>query len=199
MNLDNFLHMTFVFWVLMDAIGNIPIFVALLSQYEPKRQRQIILREMFIALIIMIIFLFFGEGILELLNIDTPTLQIAGGIIIFLIALRLLFAPPRDETKVHLQREPLIVPLAVPSVGGPGILAAISLWGGLGENKIALLSAVVLAWLLSLPFVLLAPFFRKIVGDNGLTALERLFGYLIALIAIDMALNGFVATFKVHA
>lgn len=195
MNFAEFFHMTFVFWVLMDAVGTIPIFVGLLSSFEPKRQRQIIIREMIIALAIMILFVFFGEGILHLLNIDTPTLQIAGGTIIFLIALRLLFSTPTIEKTTAAKKEPLIVPLAVPSIAGPGILAAISLWAGLGEGTISLLFAVILAWLFSLPFLLLAPFFKRVLGVNGLIAAERLFGYLIALISIDMFIHGFVATF----
>lgn len=195
MNFGEFFHMTFIFWVLMDAVGTIPIFVGLLNNFEPKRQREIIIREMIIALVIMILFVFFGEGILHLLNIDTPTLQIAGGTIIFLIALRLLYANPLVEKTIHVKKEPLIVPLAVPSIAGPGILAAISLWAGLGESTMLVLFAVILAWLFSLPFLLLAPFFKKMLGVNGLTATERLFGYLIALISVDMFINGLIASF----
>jgi multiple antibiotic resistance protein len=198
MNYGTFFHMTFIFFIIMDAIGTTPIFVGLLSHFEPKRQRQIIVREMIIALGIMVIFLYFGDAILKLLNIDTPALQIAGGILIFLIALKLLFALPAEEMEAS-KKEPLIVPLAVPSIAGPGILAAISLWGGLEENNLLVLFAVILAWLLSLPILLLASLFKKYLGSNGLTAVERLFGYLLALISIDMVINGLLASFKPHA
>ena len=199
MNYSTFFHMTLIFFIIMDAVGTTPIFVGLLSSFEPKRQRQIIVREMIIALIIMVIFLFFGEGILKLLNIDTPALQIAGGILIFLIALRLLFALPSTEEMTCSKKEPLIVPLAVPSIAGPGILAAISLWGGLEESKLLVLFAVILAWLISLPILLLASLFKKYLGANGLTAVERLFGYLLCLISIDMVIHGLLSSFKPHA
>jgi small neutral amino acid transporter SnatA (MarC family) len=196
MNLGAFLHMTILFWVMMDAVGTVPIFVGVLKHFEHKRQRIIIIREMTIALGIMILFLIFGQGALKLLNIDTATLQIAGGTIIFLIALRLLFSHPSKTEEKPVLREPMIVPLAVPSIAGPGILAAISLWVGLGEDKLYVLGGILIAWGLSLPIVLLASLFKKFLGDNGLIAVERLFGYLIALISIDMAINGFVASFK---
>ncbi len=199
MNLSSFLHMTFVFFIVMDSIGTIPIFVGVLSPFEPKRQRQIIVREMLIALGIMLLFLFFGENFLKVLHIDTPALQISGGIIIFLIALKLLFAVPTEKKAAHSKKEPLIVPLAVPSIAGPGILAAISLWGGIEKDKTAVFFAVILAWLLSLPILLLASLFKKYLGPFGLIAVERLFGYLLALISIDMVINWFLASFKFSA
>lgn len=196
MTLAAFFHMVFVFWVVMDAPGNIPIFVSMLSSFDPKKQRQIILREMCIALFIMLVFLFFGEAFFSLLKIDADSLQIAGGIIIFLIALRLLFATAASKNGQKLQKEPFIVPLAVPMIAGPGILATISLYSGGLAGTLPIFLGVVLAWALSVPFLLLGSFLKKILGDNGLCALERLFGYVLALIAVQMTVGGLTHAFK---
>lgn len=197
MSLVAFFHMAFVFWVVLDPPGCIPIFAGVLSHLDAKKQRKIILREMTLALLVIIAFIFFGKAFFSLLNIDTPTLEIAGGIIIFLIALQLLFATPGKAEKGP-KKEPFIVPLAIPMIAGPGILATISLYSaGIVENKFYIVLAVILAWGFSLPFLLLSSVLRRVMGENGLTALERLFGYILALIAIQMAVAGISEYFNV--
>lgn len=197
MTLGAFFHMAFVFWVVLDPPGCIPIFASLTSHLDSKEQTRVILREMIIALIIIVAFIFFGQAFFTLLRIDNPTLEIAGGIIIFLIALQLLFSTPGKAEK-RPRKEPFIVPLAVPMVAGPGILATISLYSaGLVQSKFYIVLAILLAWGASLPFLLISSFLRKIMGENGLTALERLFGYILALIAIQMAIIGFSEYFHV--
>jgi multiple antibiotic resistance protein len=195
MSFNDFFHMTLVFWIVMDSPGNIPIYVSILNQFEPKVQQRIIWREMIIALLVMILFLFFGEAFFKVINIDTSSLQIAGGAILFLIAIRLLFSTP-SEKKMRVTKEPLIVPLAIPAVAGPGILATITLYSGAIEgNTLFIALGIFVAWACSLPFLLLAPLLKKVIGENGLAALERLFGYIIILLATQLAIKGFVSTF----
>jgi multiple antibiotic resistance protein len=190
-------HMVFLFWVVMDALGTLPIFVSLLKHFDHSRQKKIITRELIIALGIMIIFLYFGKGFFSLFKITTSSLQIAGGIILFMIAIKMIFSnPPTEKKSEKIPKDPLIVPLAVPSIAGPGILATITLYGGGLENRWAVLLAIIIAWVLSFLILLISPKLNKILGENGVVAVERLFGYILVLIAIQMAFSGLVTALK---
>jgi multiple antibiotic resistance protein len=189
-------HLVFLFWIVMDSLGTVPLFVSLLKHFEPARQRRIIVRELLIALVLMIIFLYFGRGFFRLLNITHSSLQIAGGIILFLLAVKMIFAAPSHEKKARVPKDPLIVPLAVPSIAGPGILATITLYGGGMANNFTVLLAIVIAWALSLPLLLLASTLTKLFGENGIVAAERLFGYLLVLISAQMAFGGLASALK---
>jgi multiple antibiotic resistance protein len=190
-------QLVFLFWVVMDSLGTLPIFVSLLKHFEPSKQYRIITRELLFALALMILFLFFGQTFLGLLNISHAALEIAGGTILFLIAIKMIFSKPSFEKKEkNLSRDPLIVPLAVPSIAGPAILATIALYGGGIQNKATVLLAVVIAWALSLIVLLLSPFLNTRLGENGVVAIERLFGYIVVLISTQMAFTGLVSALK---
>lgn len=188
-------HMSLLFWIVTDPIGNVPIFVGVLRQFDPQQQRRIILRELLIALAFMILFLFFGKGFFTLLHISDPSVQIAGGTILCIIAIRMLFSTPQTEKNLTQSHDPLIVPLAVPAIAGPGILATLTLYGGTGESKIVILVALIIAWLGNIPILLFAPSLKKHLGPNGIVAIERLFGYIIILIAAQLTLGGIATTF----
>lgn len=190
LSLSALVHMVFLFWIVLDPFGNIPIFVSLLKHFDPEKQRKIIMRELLIALGIMIVFLFFGQGFFQLLNITDASLQMAGGIILFMIALHMIFSTHKNEKTERIPKDPLIVPLAVPAVAGPGILATITLYGGGLQNNLLVLIAIVLSWLLLLPVLLFAPKLKQFLGENGTITAERLFGYIVILISTQMALNG---------
>jgi multiple antibiotic resistance protein len=190
------LSLVILFWVVMDSLGTLPLFVSLLKHFDPARQRKIILREMIIALVIMIIFLFFGNIFFHSLNISHSSLEIAGGIILFLLAARMIFSNPKHEKAVKVPKDPLIVPLAVPSIAGPGILATITLYGGGMANNLTVLLAIIIAWIVSLPLLLFSPSLTKLFGENGIVATERLFGFIIVLIAVQMAFTGFESVLK---
>lgn len=189
--ISDLVHMVFLFFIVIDALGNVPIFLGMLHRYPPVRQRQIILRELLLALACMVFFLFFGKEFFTLLHISSSSLQIAGGIILLLIAIQMIFANPRlEEHEKKSTKEPLLVPLAIPAIAGPGILATITLFGGGGYNKCVILFALVLAWFLSLPILLFSSYIKVWLGENGITAVERLFGYLLVLISGQMILSG---------
>ncbi len=194
-NLKTLTHMIFLFWIVMDSLGTLPIFVSLLKQFEPAKQRKIIIREMSIALLIMVIFLFFGRGFLEFLRISHSSLEISGGVIIFLLAVKMIFAKPDVENKGRPPKDPLIVPLAVPLIAGPGILATITLYAGVTQNNLLVLTAVIVAWGFSLPLLLFSPFLTRVFGANGIVATERLFGYILVLISAQMVCSGFHSAF----
>ncbi len=187
---------TLIFFIILDALGNVPLFLTILKPFEGAHQRRIIFREMVIALVVMIFFLFFGKEFFQLLNIKQASLQIAGGIILFIIAIRMIFSSHSNEKTPKTTKEPLIVPLAVPAIAGPGILATISVYGGIEGNKLATLIAIFLAWGFSVPILLISSNLKKLLGTNGLIAIERLFGYLVALISAQTTLDGILASFK---
>src|SRR5271165_5021453 len=116
---------TSLFFVL-NALGNVPFFVGILSSYSVKKQRKIIIREMLIALFILVCFNFFGDQILKVLGIDHCVVGIAGGTLLFLIALSMIF-PKKNHLKVP-DREPFVFPLAIPAIAGPGAITAVMIY-----------------------------------------------------------------------
>ncbi len=185
------LSIAFALFLLMDPIGNVPIFIAVLKGTDPARQQKIILREMFIALGIIIAFNFLGEFLLDFLHIDQSTLLISGGVILFIIALKLVFpeqAPAPESPMVS--KEPFVVPLAVPLVAGPAVLAAVMLYSYQQNNPWISVGAICLAWIFSTLILLSSTYLKKLLGDRGLIACERLMGLILILISTQMFLSG---------
>lgn len=176
---------------LMDSIGNIPIFISLLKKFPPKRQFIIIVRELLIALATILLFYFIGNFFLDALSISTQTLRIAGGIILFLISIKMIFPASKPESESSaLRSEPFIVPLAIPLVAGPAILAAVMIYSGEELPMLYTISAIFIAWVCTTLILIAAPFLQKILGERGIIALERLMGLILILIAIQMFLDG---------
>ncbi|MCP5470190.1 MAG: antibiotic transporter [Chlamydiales bacterium] len=195
--IERLIHLTFLFLIILDPLGNVPIFVGVLKHLDHTVQRKVIIREMLIALGIMVIFLFFGNGFFQLLNVGEHSLEVTGGVILFLIALPMIFSHPQDTEVKPSRSDPLIVPLAVPAVAGPAILAAITVYGGgVEQSKMLVLFAILISWILTLPVLLLAPLLKKYLGENGLVAIEQFFGYLIILVAGKMILHGILGAFQ---
>lgn len=182
--------MTLSMFFLMDAIGNVPIFIALLKNLPPRRQRIIIIRELLIALATIILFYFIGQIFLNALGISNQSLRISGGIILFLIAIKMIFPAKESVEPVALQSDPLIVPLAIPLIAGPAILAAVMIYSGQELPALYTLSAITIAWFFSTLILVSAPFLQRILGEKGLVALERLMGLILTLIAVQMFLDG---------
>ncbi len=182
----------FTLFLLMDSLGNIPLFIAILKDLPPKRQRQIILRELLIALGVIIIFYFIGNFILDLIHVKQHTVLLAGGIILFLIAIRMVFPEffYLKPKKTSSPKEPFIVPLAIPLVAGPAVLASIMLYSKEGESPFVVLCALFLAWLATSLILLASSLLQKFLGDKGLMACERLMGLLLTLISVQMFLQG---------
>jgi multiple antibiotic resistance protein len=177
-------------FLLMDPIGNIPLYISFLKRLSPHRQRHVIIREMLIALGIIIAFTFLGEGLMRLLHVDNDTIQIAGGIILFLICLKMIFPPDHDGTEsLPHDTEPFIVPLAVPLIAGPGVLAAVMIYAK-QESEYVMVGAILFAWAASLVILLASSFLKKVLGWRGIVAMERLMGLILTLIAVQMFLSG---------
>jgi multiple antibiotic resistance protein len=173
---------------LLNSLGNVPFFVGILSHYPVKRQRKIIIREMLIALGILVCFNYFGDEILKVLGIDKCVVGIAGGTLLFLIALGMIF-PKRNHLKVP-NREPFIFPLAIPAIAGPGAITAVMIYSQQVQNASWMLLPLGAAWLCSSLILLAASHIKLFLGQKGLIACERLGGMVISLIAVQMFTTG---------
>ncbi|MFS1703633.1 YhgN family NAAT transporter [Aestuariibacter sp. GS-14] len=179
-------------FLIMDPLGNLPIFMSVLKMIEPKRRRFILIRELLFALVILYVFLFSGQAVLDFLNVKQETVSIAGGIILFLIALKMIF-PVKGTSPIGLAagEEPYIVPLAIPMIAGPSTLAALILLSNQSPDRMADWAlALGAAWLVSAAILLFSGVFHRILGERGLAAMERLMGMILVMIAIQMFLNG---------
>lgn len=177
--------------LVMDPLGNIPVFISVLNQVEPIKRRRIILRESFIAFLILTLFLFCGQHMLEGMHISQPALSISGGIILFLIAIRMIF-PEHNDDKTRDAGEPFIVPLAVPLIAGPSTMTMVMLLATQAPFEIyTWFIALCVAWFITTVVLVWSDFLSKVLGKRGLTAIERLMGMILTTMAVQMFLTGF--------
>lgn len=183
---------TVIFIMIMDPFGNVPLFLAALRHTEPARRRRVIVRELLIALVVMLVFLFGGQGFMRLFQIDPAALTVAGGVILMLIALRMIFpTPERSLREPVTEDEPFIVPLAVPYVAGPSLLAMIIVLVSQNPEHLPwYLIALVTAWLLTSVVLYFSAALQRVLGDKTLMAVERLMGMVLVIIATQMTLEG---------
>ena len=177
-----------------NVLGNVPFYIAILKPFTPRRQKMILFREMTIALFILFAFAFSGEGILKFLGITGEIISISGGILLLLISLTMIF--PKHTVGGIPDHEPMIVPIAMPAMAGPGSIAAVMLYAHEIVIPWQIATVVFLAWLPSLGIVMAASFIKNLVGEKGLVAFERLGGLLISLIAIQMITSGTIQLIK---
>lgn len=177
--------------LVIDPVGNIPAFLAALENTPAERRSRVILREMCIALLILILFLFFGERMLAALHISGPALSVAGGVVLFLVSLNMIF-PSRGMGFSREERgEPFITPLAVPLAAGPSAMTAVMLLGSREPDRIwSWLLALLIAWSVSAATLLAGDQLRRLLGDRMLSALEKLMGMILTTIAVQMLLQG---------
>jgi MarC family membrane protein len=177
-------------FLVMDPFGNIPFFVAALQKVRPARRRLVVARELAIALVVLVVFLFLGQPLLAVLHVSEAALAVAGGIVLFLIALKMIFPSPGGSHE-EVEGEPFIVPLAIPYVAGPSAMATLLLiMNREPERWREWLAAVGLAWAAAAAIIALSPPLSKVLGRRGLIAMERLMGMLLVVIAIQMLMNG---------
>jgi multiple antibiotic resistance protein len=179
-------------FLIMDPLGNIPIFLSVLARSDARRRHWILARELVIALLIMLVFLFAGSSILSVLGLTREAVSIGGGLVLMIIAVRMIF-PSRggvmgDEDE---DGEPLIVPLAVPLIAGPSVIATLVLLAETGPDRNAdWVLALCLAWLATAAILMASNVLFKVLGARGLKAVERLMGMILISISVQMLLNG---------
>ena len=178
-------------FLVIDPIGNIPPFLSILENVPAERRRKVLSRELLIALATLILFLFFGKYILTALQISQASLGAAGGIILFLIALRMIFPGPKGAMVEEVDGEPFIVPLAIPLIAGPAAMATLMLLMARDPaDWPRWLGALLLAWSASSMILLLASQLARWLGKRTITAIERLMGLLLTAVAVEMLING---------
>ena len=177
--------------LILDPLGNIPVFLAILKPLPPHRQRIVLLRELVIALVVLICFLWVGKYLLELMHLRQESVVVAGGIVLFVIGLRMIF-PHSDGLIGELPSgEPLIVPLAIPLIAGPSGMAAVILMGSGDPSRLwDWTLALLLSWGTTAAILFSATVLYKLVGNRVLIAMERLMGMLLVAVSVQMLFDG---------
>ncbi|MEF8700940.1 MAG: MarC family protein [Candidatus Accumulibacter sp. UW26] len=185
-----FASATILLILITDPIGNIPIFANALRHVAPQRRSRVILREVLIAFVLLLMFMFVGQRFLQLMNLSELSLQIGGGVILFLIALRMVFPPAKAET-IDVVGEPLIVPLAIPAIAGPSALATVLLLVSQApDRRLEWIGALCVTMAVCAVVLVLAERIQRIAGERFVMALERLMGLVLVAMAIEMLLGG---------
>ncbi|HMS26139.1 MAG TPA: MarC family protein [Burkholderiaceae bacterium] len=194
-----FLSATILLILITDPVGNIPIFVKTLRHVAPHRRTLVIVREVVIAFLLLLLFMFVGKSFLTTMNLSDVSLQIAGGVILFLIALRMIFPPVEfrpDGAPVadELLAEPLIVPLAIPALAGPSALATVMLLVSQApERKLEWIAALTVTMLVCAVVLVMAERIQRWLGERVVIAVERLMGLILVAVSVEMLLRGFKA------
>ena len=186
----------FLLFLIMDPLGNIPLFLSQLRHVVPERRRRVLIRELVIALLVLFAFLFGGAYVLRALQLRQESVSIAGGIVLFLIGIRMVFPPANGEGIFGKagEGEPFIVPMAIPGVAGPSAMAALLLLTNTSPGRTADWAiALLLAWLATSVILLSATYLFRWLGESVLTALERVMGMLLIALSVQMFMGGVAA------
>ncbi|MCP4176496.1 MAG: hypothetical protein GY756_01920 [bacterium] len=190
------LSIAIMLFFIMDPLGNIPLFLSTIKTVPKKRQRIVLVRELIIALIFLLLFFFVGKYSMNILHLSQESISIGGGIILFLMAIKMIFPQQINET-AEIRGEPFIVPLAIPLVAGPAVMAFILLLRQ--SHSIPALSSLIAllsAWFASSLILFFSPVFYKILRERGLIAMERLMGMLLVIMSVQMLLDGILKVAK---
>lgn len=194
--MHNFTSTLILFFLVMDPLGNLPVFIAELGGVSSRRYWRIVLRESLVALAVLLVFLFFGGAILAAFRISRASMELAGGIILFMIAVKMVFGSGYGEAdkKATARREPFIVPLAIPLFAGPATISTVILIGGNG-GFFWEAAALIAAWMVCTAILLSGRYAGKIFGAKVLFAFEALMGLLLTMMALEMMISGIKQAF----
>ncbi|MBB3193759.1 MarC family protein [Roseateles terrae] len=188
----SFLSALILLLLVLDPLGSLPIFIPIMRGVPKERRIKVALREVSIAFGVLLVFMFLGDSFLRLMHLSERSLEVAGGVILIIIAIRMIFSHAGDSAYgADTGREPLIFPLAVPLLAGPSAMATVLLLASRQPDRImewigALFTAMVLSFLA----LILADRIRKLLGDSVVSALEKLMGLVLTAIAVEMILAG---------
>jgi multiple antibiotic resistance protein len=178
--------------LIMDPLGNIPVFLSVLERVEPARRRWVLARELLISLVILVVFLYFGRTLLQLFSLQEEAIGIAGAIVLMIIAIRMIFPTDRNWVDDLPDGEPFIVPMAIPFIAGPSVLATLMLLTTREPDRLWDWSlALAIAWIANGIILMGSTFLYRFLGKRGLIALERLMGMLLVAISVQMFLDVF--------
>ena len=190
------LSAAFLLFLILDPLGNIPIVLSLLKPLAPKRRRLVLVRELLIALAVLMAFLWGGIHVLEAMHLRQESVSIAGGIVLFLIGIKMIFPGPGGMFG-ETEAEPFIVPMAIPMIAGPSAMASVMLLGSQQPDRMGDWSlALALAWSATAVILFSATYLYKALGQAFLVAIERLMGMLLVAISVQMLMDGVTAWLK---
>ena len=185
-----FASATILLLLITDPLGNIPIFVSSLRAVPAERRSRVILREVLIAFAVLLAFMFAGQAFLRAMSLSSISLQIGGAVVLFLIALRMIFAPPPQDSP-EPSHEPLIVPLAIPALAGPSALATVLLLVSQApERRLEWVAALSVTMAVCAAVLLMAERLQRVVGLRVIGAFERLMGLILVSISVEMLIRG---------
>ncbi len=185
-----FASATILLLLITDPLGNIPIFVNSLRAVPAERRARVILREVLIAFGLLLSFMFVGQSFLKAMSLSDVSLQIGGAVVLFLIALRMVFPPPAQDTPIP-EVEPLIVPLAIPALAGPSAMATVVLLVSQApERRLEWVAALTVTMAVCAVVLLLAERLQRVVGLRVVSAFERLMGLILVSISVEMLIRG---------
>ena len=191
MNWNEIASVAVTLFFIMDPLGNVPVFNAILSGFDSAKRTRIMARELFLALLILFAFLFSGNAVLGFLGLSQSSLNIAGGILLFIISLRMIFPKTTSRDEIEGAEDPFLVPLAVPMIAGPSTIAILILLGSSQPDRMVDWSiSLLLAWTASTVLLVASPYLMRVLGLRGARALERLMGMILVILATQMLLNG---------
>lgn len=189
----SFASATILLLLITDPLGNIPIFVNALKAVPAERRARVILREVLIAFAVLLAFMFAGQGFLRALGLSEVSLLIGGAVVLFLIALRMVFPPPEPAVP-EPTGEPLIVPLAIPALAGPSALATVLLLVSQApERRLEWIGALSVTMAVCALVLLSADRLQRLVGLRVVSAFERLMGLILVSISVEMLIRGLKA------
>jgi MarC family membrane protein len=187
-----FASATVLLLLVTDPFGNIPVFASALQAVPPDHRWRVILREHAIALVVLLVFMFLGRGLLELLGLRESALQLAGGVVLGLIAIRMIF-PPAPGLESEPPQEPLVVPLAIPAIAGPSALATVILLASQApQRRSEWIAALCITIVVGALILLLADRIQHVLGPRFVIAMERLMGLILVAVAVEMILRALV-------
>ncbi|HEX7382222.1 MAG TPA: MarC family protein [Nevskiaceae bacterium] len=193
------LSATLLLFLVMDPLGNVPFFLAALGRVAEHRRQRVIIRELLIALAVLVVFLFLGRYIMQVLGLTQPALGVAGGVVLLVIALRMVFPSREHPLEEAVDAEPFIVPLAIPYVAGPSTIATVLLLMSREPTRWPeWLAALFVAWLVGAVILLGGSFLHRMLGARGLVAMERLMGLILVTVGVQMLLDGVAGFLASH-
>ncbi|MFP4105832.1 MAG: MarC family protein [Phycisphaerae bacterium] len=182
---------TLLLFLVMDPLGNLPPFVVVLGDVDPQRRFRVLLRELVAAYLVLLGFLLVGRYLVGLLRVSLPALAISGGVILFLVSIRMVFPSTRTATETHADHEPFLVPLAVPLIAGPATMALLLILSTRHpEDRLELFLSLTLAWLAGAVILSLSGWIARRLGKRIVRVIERLMGMVLIVPAVQMLLDG---------
>jgi MarC family membrane protein len=187
----NFLSALILLLLVLDPFGSLPIFISVMKHVAPERKLTVAVRETIIAFIVLLVFMFSGAKVLELMRLSERSLEVAGGVILLMIAINMVFGHGGTAYGIPEGKEPVIFPLAVPLLAGPSAMAIVLLLASRQPGRVMEWVAALTCAMVVCGIVLaLADRIRKLLGRSVVSAFEKLMGLVLTAIAVEMILAG---------